>query len=48
VIQTTDLETWHARIAYTRPYANTDPDRDPEWFLLIEPGFGTKPVVSCP
>jgi hypothetical protein len=42
------LERWHARIAYTRPFGNTDPDHDPESFSLVDPGLGTRPTVSCP
>lgn len=47
VIRKTDIETWHARIAYARPFANTDPDHDPDWYSRIQPGIGPKPVVSC-
>ena len=47
VIQKTDIETWHTRIAYARPFGNTDPDHDPDWYSRLQPGIGAKPVVSC-
>jgi hypothetical protein len=34
--QFSDLERQHARIAYSRPSGNMDPDRDPSTFLAVE------------
>jgi hypothetical protein len=48
VIHQCETERWHARIAYTRPFGNLDPDHDPESFSLIEAGLGTRPTVTCP
>ena len=38
-------ELLHARVAYTRPIGNTDPDVDPSNYVSIE--TGTAPVVIC-
>jgi hypothetical protein len=35
-LQFSDLEREHARIAYSRPAGNMDPDRDPSTFLAVE------------
>ena len=48
VIHTCEMERWHARVAYTRPWGNTDPDRDPSWYALADPGLGAKPTIACP
>lgn len=43
--QFSDLERQHARIAYSRPAGNMDPDRDPGSFLAVETD---RPVrVAC-
>lgn len=48
VIHQCEMERWHARVAYSRPFGNVDPDHDPESFSLIEAGLGTRPTVTCP
>jgi hypothetical protein len=37
-LQFSERERFHARIAYSRPSGNTDPDRDPSSFLAVESG----------
>lgn len=48
VAQLSDRELHHARVAYERPYGNTDPDSDPDWFTLALPDGAAPPVVTCP
>lgn len=44
----TPAEADHARIAYTRPPGNRDPDRDPDTFAAIEHGsVGHSRMVVC-
>jgi hypothetical protein len=47
-IRMTDTERYHARVSYERPWGNLDPDRDPEWFFMLEPGTAARPTVACP
>jgi hypothetical protein len=44
-LQFTERERFHARIAYSRPSGNADPDRDPSSFLAIE--TGASPRIYC-
>lgn len=41
-----DDERLHARIAYSRPPGNLDPDRDPDDYAAL--AVGTSPRVECP
>jgi hypothetical protein len=44
-LQFTESERFHARVAYSRPVGNLDPDRDPTGFSAIE--TGAAPEVVC-
>ena len=44
--QFSELERLHARVAYSRPNGNMDPDRDPSTFLSIETGHPTRVVCK--
>lgn len=44
-VQFSDAERLHARVAYSRPNGNTDPDVDPPSFVSIE--SGDAPLIVC-
>jgi hypothetical protein len=44
----TAAEAFHARIAYSRPPGNKDPDVDPGGFRMItDGGVGRSRTISC-
>jgi hypothetical protein len=46
-LQFADRERTHARIAYSRPPGNRDPDRDPASFAALTNASDPAPLVTC-
>ncbi len=47
VTNASEAERHHARVAYSRPRGNLDPDSDPASSLLLRDGDGPPPVLRC-